>query len=69
MLILKEVVPSTTANHIIPLAQTKLAELCEDRYGQLLLQLDVLEYLYDNNLPIDVRILSSYFSPLSFPLL
>ncbi|KAL1843665.1 hypothetical protein VTJ49DRAFT_365 [Mycothermus thermophilus] len=33
---------------------TKLAEMCEDRYGQLLLQLDILEYLHDNNLPIDL---------------
>ncbi|KAL2270325.1 hypothetical protein VTJ83DRAFT_2509 [Remersonia thermophila] len=33
---------------------TKLAEMCEDRYGQLLLQLDILEYLHDNNLPVDL---------------
>ncbi|KAK4158415.1 hypothetical protein C8A00DRAFT_10898 [Chaetomidium leptoderma] len=32
---------------------TKAAELCEDRYGQLLRQLDTLEYLYDNGLPVD----------------
>lgn len=34
--------------------QTKVAELCEDRYGQLLQQLDILEYLADNKLPVDV---------------
>jgi hypothetical protein len=34
--------------------QTKLAELCEDRYGQLLQQLDILEYLFNNRLPVDV---------------
>ncbi|KAK4106285.1 hypothetical protein N658DRAFT_14144 [Parathielavia hyrcaniae] len=33
---------------------TKVAELCEDRYGQLLRQLDTLEYLYDNRLPVDL---------------
>jgi len=34
--------------------QIKVAELCEERYGQLLCQLDTLEYLYDNGLPVDV---------------
>ncbi|SPQ22873.1 40281ab5-a5a7-4de7-bd3a-540db465727c [Thermothielavioides terrestris] len=33
---------------------TKLAELCEDRYGQLLQQLDILEYLFNNRLPVDL---------------
>ncbi|EAQ91272.1 hypothetical protein CHGG_03207 [Chaetomium globosum CBS 148.51] len=32
---------------------TKVAELCEDRYGQLLRQLDILETLYENGLPAD----------------
>ncbi|KAL2017700.1 hypothetical protein VTK56DRAFT_1860 [Thermocarpiscus australiensis] len=32
----------------------KLAEACEERYGQLLLKLDMLEYLYDTNLPVDL---------------
>ncbi|KAK4043520.1 hypothetical protein C8A01DRAFT_43644 [Parachaetomium inaequale] len=33
---------------------TKVAELCEDRYGQLLRQLDILEHLYENRLPVDI---------------
>ncbi|KAK1756036.1 hypothetical protein QBC47DRAFT_359761 [Echria macrotheca] len=31
-----------------------LVEECDDRYDQLLVQLDTLEYLLDNNLPIDL---------------
>ena len=34
--------------------QVQLGELCEERYGQLLRQLDILEQLYDNKLPVDV---------------
>ncbi|KAK3295663.1 uncharacterized protein B0H64DRAFT_442036 [Chaetomium fimeti] len=33
---------------------TKVAELCEDRYGQLLCQLGILESLYRNGLPVDL---------------
>ncbi|KAK0722489.1 hypothetical protein B0T26DRAFT_642979 [Lasiosphaeria miniovina] len=32
-----------------------VAELCEERYGQLLIQVDLLEHLYDNKLPVDLR--------------
>ncbi|KAK0621521.1 hypothetical protein B0T17DRAFT_494104 [Bombardia bombarda] len=32
--------------------ETQLAELTDERYGHLLLMVDVLEYLHDNNLPI-----------------
>ncbi|KAK4236404.1 hypothetical protein C8A03DRAFT_45612 [Achaetomium macrosporum] len=32
----------------------KVGELCEERYGQLLQQLDILEYLHDNGLPVDL---------------
>ncbi|KAK3302396.1 uncharacterized protein B0T15DRAFT_496864 [Chaetomium strumarium] len=35
----------------------QLGELCEDRYGQLLQQLDILEFLYDNGLPVDLSAL------------
>ena len=36
--------------------QTQIAELCEDRYGELLHQLDVIEHLYDNDLPLEVSL-------------
>ncbi|KAL2156395.1 hypothetical protein VTH82DRAFT_1140 [Thermothelomyces myriococcoides] len=32
----------------------KVAELCEDRYGQLLRELAILEHLYDHGLPVDL---------------
>lgn len=35
--------------------QRCLAAHCDDRYDQLMLQLDILEDLYDNNLPVDVN--------------
>jgi len=30
--------------------------MCEERMAQLMIQLDVLEYLHDNNLPLDVSL-------------
>ncbi|KAK3902535.1 hypothetical protein C8A05DRAFT_44059 [Staphylotrichum tortipilum] len=36
---------------------TKLDELCYERYGQLLRKLEILEYLYDNGLPVDLAAL------------
>lgn len=37
--------------------QRCLVEECDDRYDQLLLELDILEHLYDNSLPFDVSAL------------
>ncbi|KAL2181381.1 uncharacterized protein P884DRAFT_189189 [Thermothelomyces heterothallicus CBS 202.75] len=34
----------------------KIAELCEDRYGQLLREVAILEHLYNHGLPVDVKI-------------
>lgn len=34
--------------------QRCITELCDERYDQLMLQLDILEHLYDNKMPIDV---------------
>ncbi|KAK5652523.1 hypothetical protein OQA88_10429 [Cercophora sp. LCS_1] len=31
-----------------------VTELCDERYDQIMLQLDMLEYLYDNQLPVDL---------------
>ncbi|KAK0646271.1 hypothetical protein B0T16DRAFT_329534 [Cercophora newfieldiana] len=31
-----------------------LTELCDERYDQLMTELDILEYLHDNNLPVDL---------------
>lgn len=31
--------------------------MCEDRYGQLLQEIALLEYLYDSNLPVDVSLI------------
>jgi hypothetical protein len=55
------------------LQQTKVAELCEERYGQLLRQLDILESLHDKGLPVDVSACSILPHPLvhrqlTFPL-
>ncbi len=36
------------------LQQIKVGELCEERYGQLLRQVDILDFLYDNRLPLNV---------------
>ena len=36
------------------LQQIKVGELCEERYGQLLRQVDILDFLWDNRLPPNV---------------
>jgi len=36
--------------------QLRLTEECDDCYDQLMVELDILEHLYDNNLPVDASI-------------
>ncbi|KAK0623149.1 hypothetical protein B0T14DRAFT_564542 [Immersiella caudata] len=42
-------------NQIVLEAYTRsLVELCDERYDQLMMELDILEYLHDNKLPVDL---------------